>query len=334
MIFNINDLCLSLIKIRNLITIMSKEHKWKDLLLSSGLLLEFEVKKIMEKQGASYVWTGVEYQRLDEDNKIKRFSYDILAGFHNLKEKDIALEFQIECKFRTEDKTWFFIPNTYVESKRAARHYVAFNDLLTENNISKEIFLNTTDYPYCSYGIELLKDNTNPKTIKQAVSQLSYAISHVLERQTINNFGLRLNREVLYYNIPLIVTTAELRVLKPDITIEEFRNADKYDDISFKTPIIALDIDSTEELRDHNLLQLIKIRRAALGDEDIYSGNIERAKKMGNKFRELKDEDLNLFINQPKQILVLHHDKEGKNLNSFIEKIIGLINKVDKCFSS
>jgi hypothetical protein len=74
---------------------------WKDLLLSTGLPLENDVKKYLESRGciASHEYT---YLKPDEQGHEKQFSYDIDAAY-------IRGEFS-----RADDRVQISAPNSYV----------------------------------------------------------------------------------------------------------------------------------------------------------------------------------------------------------------------------
>ena len=58
-----------------------QNNKWKDYILKSGLPLEFEVKKTLDKLG---FWSKSEfsYMRENENNLSTEFSYDIDSEMH------------------------------------------------------------------------------------------------------------------------------------------------------------------------------------------------------------------------------------------------------------
>src|SRR4030065_1745594 len=94
-----------------------KNTKWKDRLLSSGVPLEFEVAKILTKEGF-FVDYDFAYQRFDEKEE-KEFSIDIHStGYHPFNEPNnlnIEIGLFLECKFRNPDVRWAFLPNLEIE---------------------------------------------------------------------------------------------------------------------------------------------------------------------------------------------------------------------------
>ena len=83
-------------------------------------------------------------------------------------------------------------------------------------------------YPMCEKGIELLRDDSNPKTIEQALRQLHYAVTaKALDAIHHQLIMLQAVGDVTHISVvvPIIVTTAELWRLKPGTTVESIRDA-------------------------------------------------------------------------------------------------------------
>lgn len=89
------------------------KKKWKKGFLSSGLPLEFEIAKLLDKNEFT-ILPEYNYERIDA-GQTKDFSIDLYCfkGFpsdlsgHN----EVNLDLLIECKYRTRNVTWAFLPD-------------------------------------------------------------------------------------------------------------------------------------------------------------------------------------------------------------------------------
>lgn len=236
--------------------------KWKDFLLKSSLPLEYEVKKLLDeyKCVGSYEYT---YLRKDENGLNCEFSYDIdeayIKGGH-------FFNLMIECKFRDPSTDWVFIPEEY-GGMDEIDSYCFLNPV---DHFAKKKFIDL-DYeplaPLCGKGIELTSGGQNPKTITQAVSQLSYAMAEKI----LDSMENQINRwipEVIFYNVPIIVTTANLIRLKENTTIDEIKRSKTIEEIGTKEECLVLKNNIGRDLEQYSFdkfLQFIdKYGRAEL----------------------------------------------------------------------
>lgn len=226
-----------------------KSKKWKDFLLKSGVPLEYEVKQLLDKHGciSNYEFT---YLRPDENEIINEFSYDINASYiyggH-------LFELMVECKYRDQSTNWIFTPENY-QGIDEIEHYSFLNpnDHFTQKN--KFSRLDYEPYgPLCGKGIEINSDAQNPKTISQAIHQLSYAMAEkVVSGMEHQIEELLSSSEVIFYAVPIIVTTANLYRLKNDITIQEIKTSNEISEISTKEDCLILKTPTGKHLENYN----------------------------------------------------------------------------------
>lgn len=230
---------------------MVESKKWKNFLLKSGLPLEYEIKKILEEKGA--LWSDERsYLKADENKIINEFSIDIDASYIN---KDYFFKLFIECRYRDESTNWFFLPESYDWIDELDEWcFLHPCDHFNENN--KFIFNGVIPplWKACWKGIEINSEGANPKTITQAINQLSYWLAEDI----VSNFYHQLdyllgtNREVIFCNIPIIITTANLYRIKSDIGIEEIKNTENILDISTEEDCLVIKNKIWEDLKGHN----------------------------------------------------------------------------------
>ncbi|RZK05831.1 MAG: hypothetical protein EOO46_15600 [Flavobacterium sp.] len=225
-------------------------NKWKDFLLKSSIPLEYEVKQLLDKYGCvgRYEFT---YLRHDENEIINEFSYDIDASY--IKGTHF-FDLMIECKYRDVSTNWIFIPEEYGGMDEIEHHcFINPNDHFTQSN--KFLTLDYEPYaPLCGKGIEINSNGHNPKSITQAINQLSYGTAEKvisgMEHQIEKYLG---TTETIFYTIPIIVTTANLYRLKENVTINEIKNSSDIAQISTKEDCLVLKTPAGKHLENYNL---------------------------------------------------------------------------------
>jgi hypothetical protein len=220
--------------------------KWKDLFLSSGVPLEYSVAQIFEELGS---WRVEEfsYERKNEDGASQIFSVDVHSAY-NSRKHDVRLDILAECKYRYDGTKWIFTPSE--THHHEAMWGVDFSPLflaLDECSVDRKVdrdFLGRfgQDYPLCKNGIEILPEDTNPKTIEQAIRQLRYAVVAMGLRRIDHQRYILSIREPspIFVIVPVIVTTAELWRLKPGTTVENVRRAESIDEVAHHHDAVVL----------------------------------------------------------------------------------------------
>ncbi|PKP23042.1 MAG: hypothetical protein CVU05_01305 [Bacteroidetes bacterium HGW-Bacteroidetes-21] len=235
---------------------MKKEYsKWKDFLLKSSIPLEYEVMQLLSENGCvgNYEYT---YLREDENEVINEFSYDIDASY--IKGGDF-FDLMIECKYRDPSTNWIFIPENY-GGINEIESYAFLNPI---DHFTKEKKFLPLDYEplgaLCGKGIEITSGGQNPKTITQTISQLSYAMAEKIVSAMEHQIDeLLATSEVIFYNVPIIVTTANLYRLNENVTMEEIKKASNIEDVGTKEDCIILNGNIGTDLEYFNLSKFSK----------------------------------------------------------------------------
>ena len=224
--------------------------KWKDFLLKSSIPLEYEVKKLLDKYGcvSNYEFT---YLRQDENKIVNEFSYDIDASY--IKGAHF-FELMIECKYRDLSTNWIFTPEDYGGIDEIEHYsFINPNDHFTQ--ATKFLRLEYEQFaPLCGKGIEINSNGQNPKSITQAINQISYGMAEkVISGMEHQIEKLLATSEVIFYGIPIIVTTANLYRLKENVTIKEIKNSNQIIEISTKEDCLILKTPTGRHLENYNL---------------------------------------------------------------------------------
>lgn len=294
----------------------AESTKWKDYLLKSGIPLEYEVMQYLQQKGCvgNYEHT---YMRNDENGIPNEFSFDITSSF--IKGRNF-FDLMIECKYRDPSTNWIFVPED---------GYGGLNDIPSHGFINPNDHFNKKNKfsPFdfeplaklCGKGIEITSNGPNPKTINQAIKQLSYAMADkVISGMEHQIDGLMGNSEFIFYDIPIIVTTANLYRLKENITIEELKKSKKIEEVGVREDCIVLDGNIGSDLENFNLSKFSNF---------VQSRGKEFLEKELVSFNEDIDFVFSVIAKHycPQAIAVIHHS----NLNKGFERLFDYLNEVN-----
>jgi len=209
-------------------------NKWKNGLLKTGLPLEYVTSNVLTNLGHS-IFGEYPYIRPDETKELKEFSVD-LRTYKTLDnsndERLIVLSMLIECKYRQQGSSWIFSP--FPSDMVPLGIMNSTEDITTVRIESKNVLKFEKNIGYCISGIELSADgNGNTHGVKHGIFQLRFAMPEFVK----NSYASGL--EQTYYNgrfidlsCAILVTTADIRVIKPNITLQDFTSANDLDDVS------------------------------------------------------------------------------------------------------
>ena len=290
----------------------NKETSYKKALLKSGLPFEYEVCNYLRKTGF-IVDFEYPYIKEDENGTQKEFSYDLDASYSTIGH---FLDFQIECKYKMEpDTIWCFLPNetAYMQDINTTS-FIHEVDAFSEK---KDLLCHTSDFPslapICTKGVEIYsKDQANEKTIVQAAYQLSCSFTEKIIDDFYHEINLLLGKDTIFYQIPIIVTNANLYLLKTDITTEEIKQSDNIESIA-QNHSILLYTPHIDLIQKNNNFQnlysfLLNLPQKTIKDKfNTFTNDIHH-------FSEVQSE-------LPRLIAIVHWDKEGKNLQELIDYV-------------
>lgn len=230
---------------------------WKQSLLSSGLPLEYEVKRYLESKGciADFEYS---YLRPNETNIERQFSYDVDAAY--IKDEHFVT-FMIECKYRHSSTQWVFTPETYGGTHElGANDFMHVIDHFVPNVFPFHGWFPRCLAPACSKGIELGTSGDNDKSINQAVAQLAYAFALKIGDAIEHQVQRLLVRDVIFYHVPIIVTTANLFRLREDASVGDIEAANVIEEVATAQSCLVMNYKTGVELRRHNEQVLYSVK--------------------------------------------------------------------------
>ena len=231
----------------------SGRGKWKQHLLGTGLPLENEVAHILNRLDFE-VMGEYEYQRPSSARESETFSVDVHA-FSLFEDRLLKhwgqLELLVECKHHTQDTLWVFSPHPSDESLIIGVTSVL--DYMTTLQLLDRGPLETYEARllHCVRG-DLLWDGGKggDNRTKHGLHQLWYAIPNLvfgeLESQALMNHEEDLP---VTFVCPILVTNAELHILKHDTGVDEVHRAGNLAEVATPVDHLIVDRRPSPELR-------------------------------------------------------------------------------------
>jgi hypothetical protein len=202
---------------------------WKDTLLSTGLPLEYSVRRVIENLGLIGS-REFSYIRNNENGFQTEFSVDVHAFQFDHMPISYWAEYLIECKYRRDGTQWIFIPEERFEDDgpSSCLSFVSLDFWSEGIRMDKNLFDSLPDYKVVAKGCEVFGNDRKAASIEQAVHQLRYAVPNCIV-EALENFPHHLigSPNPVWNILPIIVTTSELWCLKDGTTIEDIRASDE-----------------------------------------------------------------------------------------------------------
>jgi hypothetical protein len=215
-------------------------RRWKDYLLKSSLPLEHVVRKKLELAGFHGLG-AFSYLRSNEHGNRAEFSVDLL-GLNLLKRKNrfwSALEVLIECKYNYPGVRWVFSP--HAKTSFVILGCISYLDDLTTEHIKdhRELYRLDNKLLHCARGVELHSSGFDSNSIERGLSQLRYALPNLVAMRCSDQVNTW-HEEDLYiqFIVPILVTTAQLFVLKQQIDIDTVHSANDLAEIAEEVPAL------------------------------------------------------------------------------------------------
>lgn len=225
---------------------MNKSMKWKERLLSSSLPLEFEVANFLAKEGF-FLEPDYKYQRRTNE-LVKECSIDLEATVYfpitNPNAMNSALHLMVECKYRSPNKVCLFLPE--ILSRHALSNVTLGRTLCLIDEFSYDripqdaIYRFEEDIPVCYKGIDmdLSSGNVEDKEINEGIDQLMYSLPQMHLNSVTHNLTCHPADNKPYFAMSILVTNADLRILKPNVDIQKIQKARNINAISHSVPYL------------------------------------------------------------------------------------------------
>lgn len=231
----------------------NKSHNWKDKLISSSLPLEFEAAKILV---SNKFWITADYTYPREISGVPTdFSVDLKAQAHtpftNQNKMTASLELLVECKQRSPNIKWLFLPNLNKDDEIYPEYRIGCTLHVVDQFNCKFVHrFSTTEFdengPFCYKGIEIDESNGSVRDseIKHGISQLQYAIPRLISQNI--DFC-----EGPFFYCPILLTTSDLMVMNRSVTINDVKDATSLDEIAKKVPYLFFSSDCNSDFEKH-----------------------------------------------------------------------------------
>lgn len=268
------------------------KKEWKKGFLSSSFPLEFETAKILAKNRFAFD-PDYCYERV-EAGQVKDFSVDLKATLYfptsDPNKITASLILLIECKYRTPNKTWVFLPDV-------SRPDFSLGTLgYTIRTIDEFSFCQVPGEPiydleenvsWCYKGTEIdLSNNTAyDSEIRHGITQLQYALPRLLTEEILFEVLSHHEDVAPFFLLPTLITTAELRVLRKDATLEKVEQIDILEDITEKVPYLIVVSSFGPDFVTHAKRQFEQLTN--IGDYENVEEIEKRLRISGLKFYEL-----------------------------------------------
>jgi hypothetical protein len=284
------------------------DTKWKDLVLKSGLPLEYEVKAYLDEKGLvpSHEFA---YLREDETGRKRSFSYDVRA---TMLLPGHQLELMIECKYRHPAVSWFFLPEEYggiYELNPLDVYHPIYHFSQRISPLAHSSYYYPPLAPAVGRGVEITDSETNPKSIHQATTQLAYSFTEQIVEAVVSEVDRLLVKDIVLCHVPIIVTTANLFRLKEGVTIRDVRNAATPADIADPHDMLVMKQPEDPEIYGRNLEALDQLNTER-GDD---------LKKKMNWHNDNLDHLLGVLSKQPRAYIVLRFTEDRASFNRFLK---------------
>jgi hypothetical protein len=266
----------------------AKKRGWKDKLLSSSVPLEFECARIFRKAG---FWITPEYcfRRLDENRIDKEFSVDFVARafapFDHSGEVHASVEVPVECKFRTRNKRWVFLPEPSDDEDALLAHGIRVLDEFSSFEMEADAirtFNCNLEVAYKGFEINSDSGDVHDADLKHGVNQLRYLLPHLVAShisEAVSSYPE--DNQPLVFS-PVLVTTAPLYLLNEDVSIATIEHATSLDELMRAAQFIALRTSDGPDFETH-------LMKSCENLEDIrsrdWTGLIDRRSKSAKSER-------------------------------------------------
>jgi len=216
------------------------DKKWKTGFLKTGLPLEYVTANTLNEMGHT-IFGEYPYIRPNENEELKEFSIDIRTHkCLDSNEKLFVLDMLVECKYRQPGTTWIFSPYP-TDDFMPIGLIRSTEDLVPVRLHGNSLYKFEESIGYCVSGAELMNNGGgNTDGARHGVFQLRYGMpvlqkflyEHVLDHSWFAGRNID-------FLCPILVTTADMRVIKPNLQFEDFLNASELDEVSeFREAII------------------------------------------------------------------------------------------------
>ncbi|HUW81274.1 MAG TPA: hypothetical protein VMZ31_00600 [Phycisphaerae bacterium] len=255
-----------------------KQDKWKEALLRSGVPLEISVAQALSGR-EWFVHDELSFTVVRPDKSTVVRSVDIHAWWSS---PVAELRVLAECKYRRDGIKWFFVGNPCAQLDRTAWvtsclvgpfvppwYYdgpCVFPPVVyfahrprNPNDLLLPVVRKGVEIIPGDQGSDKVAKSSDESRIKTALYQVRYGVAAVqygfppLAKEELDSY---VSSHHFHFTIPMVVTTAELFILKDQIGVKEVRGAQDIEEIAERSPALIVRGNLDRELRTYNQLLL------------------------------------------------------------------------------
>jgi hypothetical protein len=281
--------------------------KWKEHLLGSGLPLENEVARSLTKLGFS-VWGEYKFQQPTSsgepcDRSVDEHAVDLLSD--RLLGSWSEVDLLVECKYNKPGSGWVFTPH---RSDALIIGVTSVVDHLTTRSLADRTPLEDYQKPlvHCIRGELLHERGANDAAVGHGLDQLDYALPNLLA-DLLQDQSTTRNEEDLQISFvcPMLVTNAELFILRDDADMKRVRNAETLSDVVQRVDRLVVDREASRSLKSYRssvFHQVLSDSKDAQQRFDVLDA--ERAEREGTPLYGWSDVEYRLFSMCDKSLVV------------------------------
>lgn len=190
------------------------------------------------------------YGRYD-GNVVKDFSVDIHAEFYPA--FSAIFELLIECKFRTPNKKWLFLPDPNKDyfTNYGLSDPIRYVDDFTLRYFGRKHSVRTSvPITYKGTEINLTDGSVHDSDIRHGIAQLRYGLPRLLRERILENV-LMVEEANPFAFCPILVTTADIYVLRPGTSLGKVLKSSKIEQLANPVPYVLLHADYGPDFEMH-----------------------------------------------------------------------------------
>jgi hypothetical protein len=268
---------------------MTRSDKWKNALLMSSMPLEFEAARLLAQEGFAinsdfrYGFHEGETRREKAIDLHARLRMEMTGGG----ETGVPLELLVDCVHRPPNAAGLFLPDLNPEglSPASPGRTLRMVDQFSPFVISPDAAVGfDQNLPLCYKGMEV---NLETGEVDEGLfRQGMWRLQNPLPRLLSENIQIQLtalrheNRPFLF--CPVLLTTSELYVLRPDITLEGIAAAEDVRDVGTRTPYLVIYSDMSPDFRRRCVTEFDRLR-PLLRDEKAEEIERKKARFYGDR---------------------------------------------------
>ncbi len=291
------------------------QKAWKKNLLRSSFPFEYEVAKILSNE-KFYINSDFSYRRLD-GNQEKEFSVDILATcyypFGDESQIDLDFDLLVECKYRDPNKEWIFLPQVRHPHDQTSDSMIEFVDSLSVQKFMKLSNFYLKDVAYKGMEVNLDRGDVHDAEILHGLSQLIFAAPVVIKNNVLSSITSDAVDVSPFAIANLLVTSAQLRIVNEDFSVEKLKASDELLNFSRVVPYLIYNHSGYDSLTTHvkNLFQDVPNNFDSNVNLSLYSKLHEVSIPWNNSpdGQEIKLSSTRILINQLKEGETLYNTK-------------------------